>query len=161
MHEGQRAIYVGAATDYTDLQPGSRGRILVQASATHVHFQGSSGAVFLVENEDLSPLVRKASQDPLADSLDVGSISVFAVREVFDSEGEMGVIQSMASLGHLAAFGEIAEEAITLISSRIRQDPSFREVLAHLDEEEGESVLRMAAACLMRDAYGEISDEAE
>lgn len=161
MHEGQRVIYVGGPTDYVDLQPGCQGRLLVHASATHAHFQGSTGNVYLVEHEDLAPERRTASVDPLADSLEVGSISIFAVREIYDTEGESGVIQAMASSGHLASFSEIAEDALSMVASRIRQDPSFREVLAHLDEEEGESVLRMAAACLLRDAYGEIGDEAE
>jgi hypothetical protein len=155
VREGDRVTYTGPQTDYTELQPGAAGKILVHASSTHVHLQGSSGAVYLVSLDDLAPMGRTAAADPLEDSLEVGGISTFAVREVYETDGETGVINAMATLGHLSAFGEIAEEALMLVTARIRQDPSFREVLAHLDDEEGESVLRMAAACLVRDAFHE------
>lgn len=151
MHEGDKVTYVGPGNEY--IAPGTEGRILMLASATSAHLQVTSGAVLLVETDDLAPLGRTASRDILADSLEVGGLSTFAVRQTFDEEGETGVLNAMASLGHLAAFVEIAEEAIVLVSSRIRTDPSFREVLAHLDEEEGEAVLRLASACLIRDAF--------
>jgi hypothetical protein len=39
------------------------------------------------------------------------------------------------------------------VASRIRADASFRVVIADLDDDEAESVLRLASACLIRDAF--------
>lgn len=150
VNEGSRAIYVGPPSP-DGLSTGDAGVVLALASHTAAHLQVGS-RIFLVETEDLTPQSHMASRDPLDDSLEVG-LSTFAVRQVYDAEGSTGVINAMAQLGHLTDFGEIAEEALAMVAARIRQDPSFRAVLASLDEDEGEGVLRLAAACLVRDAF--------
>lgn len=149
MIEGQEVTYAGLEDG--GLAPGDQGKLLAIAGpgAGHVmwHTGRRAGDATLVETADLA-------QDPLVDSLSIGSISTFAVRQTFDIEGEAGVINAMASCGHLAAFSGIAEDALNLVTARIRRDPSFVAILSHLDDEEGESVLRLAAACLVRDAFG-------
>lgn len=152
MNEGQRVTYVGY--DTAEVQQGAQGQLLAYATRDTGHVLWESGQASLVDLADLTP-ARQVTASVLDDSLEVGGLSTFAVRQVYETQGEAGVLNAMASSGHLAAFGPIAEEALTLVSSRIRQDPSFREVLAYLDEEEGEAVLRLASACLIRDAFGD------
>jgi hypothetical protein len=153
MIEGEEVTYVGPDTD--QVHQGARGQLLAYASHDVAHvLWDTSKTASLVEVEDLTP-ARPITATVLDDSLEVGGLSTFAVRATFDAQGEYGVLNAMAQLGHLGAFGVIAEEALAVVASRIRQDPSFREVLSHLDEEEGESVLRLASACLIRDAFGE------
>lgn len=152
MHEGQRVIYVGDE-GFGGPRQGDQGRLLMVASMDSAHVQMDDGNVFLVYTADLSPVQAAAARDDLEDSLEVGGLSTFAVRETFEASGEAGVVDTMASLGHLAAFSEYAEEALQHVVARVRQDPSFREVLAQLDEEDAERVLRLASACLIRDAF--------
>lgn len=158
MHEGQRVTYIGPEAE-GGLLPGETGKLLMMASSNSAHVQMGNGAVYLVMTDDLVEARKQAVRDPLDDSLEVGSISVFAARQVYDIEGAEGVVNQMADYGHLASFSEIAEEAISMVASRIRQDVSFREVLSSLDEEEGEAVLRVASAALIRDAFGDHEGE--
>jgi hypothetical protein len=155
--EGQGVIYVGLAGD--GLQPGDKGRCLLRDDrAAHVLWStGSmSGQESLVYADDLAQEARQQRAASLVeDSLEFADLQTFAVREVYETQGEAGVINQMAQLGHLTAFSDIAEEAIALVATLIRQDPSFREVTASLDDEEGESVIRLASACLIRDAFTE------
>lgn len=156
MQEGQRVQWSGHYGSMTDPSVGDQGKILAIAGrGAHVLWSTGvrAGATDLVALEDLAPTTASA-QGLLDDSLDYGTLTSFAVRETFDESGEAGVINQMASLGHLSAFEGIAHEALTLIASRIRHDPSIREVIASLDEEEGERVVRLASACLIRDAFG-------
>lgn len=155
IHEGQKVTYVGLADD--GLQPGDTGRLLVIASAHAAHVQTATG-VYLVPMEDLVEdrgRTAALAVDLLEDSLDYGGLATTAVREVYDTEGSAGVISVLASGGHLSGFAEIVEEALTLVASRIRTDPSFRSVVATLDEDEAEAVVRQASASLIREAFGE------
>jgi uncharacterized protein YoaH (UPF0181 family) len=154
--EGQGVIYVGLAAE--GLQPGDKGRCLLRDNrAAHVLWStgGLAGQESLVYADDLSAEAQQRAASLVEDSLEFASLQTFSVRDVYETQGEAGVINAMAQLGHLAAFSDIAEEAIALVAARIRQDPSFREVTATLDEEEGESVIRLASACLIRDAFAE------
>lgn len=158
MKDGQKVSYVGPPTD--GLQMGDRGEILSAAAhGSHVLFSTGSrkGGVVFVDHIDLAFGQGKkvaTIQDGLDDSLDVGTLGVTATREVFENSGEVGLLNVMAEQGHLASFASIAQEAHDLIQMRIRNDPSFRSVTAQLDDEEGEAVIRLAAAVLMRDAFG-------
>lgn len=158
MRDGQRVSYVGQEVD--GLAMGDRGEVLSAAQdASHVLWSTGkrAGFVDLVDHLDLATTQKKVAvtvEDGLDDSLDVGTLSVSATREVYDEAGETGVLNTMAEAGHLTSFAAIAQEAHDLITMRIRQDPSFRAVTAQLDDEEGESVIRLAAAVLMRDAFG-------
>jgi hypothetical protein len=157
VRDGQKVSYVGPEVE--GLVLGDRGEVLsAGATASHVLFRtGSrSGAVLLCEHFDLTPGHPKTAtiDDGLDDSLDVGTLAVTGAREVYDVEGETGILNVMAEQGHLASFATIAQEAHDLIQTRIRNDPSFRSMAAQLDDEEAESVIRLAAAVLMRDAFG-------
>lgn len=157
MREGTKVSYTGM--DEGGLSMGDQGRVLSSAGAvTHVMWSTGSLAhqVTPVYDHDLASLgSQQAVSDALEDSLDVGGLMSFSARRAFDVGGEVAVLNEMAEAGHLASFSQIAEEAITHVAARIRQDASFRAVAADLDEEEAESVLRLASACLIRDAFGE------
>jgi hypothetical protein len=59
----------------------------------------------------------------------------------------------MVDSGHLSSFGSIAEEALSLVVGRIRTSDAVRQVVCHLDENEADEVVRLAAAALIRDAF--------
>lgn len=158
MKDGQRVSYVGISN--SGLAMGDRGEVLSAADkASHVLFHTGSrtGAVVLVDNFDLASPTKKVAaiaDDGLEDSLDVGTLAVTGAREVFDVEGETGILNVMAEQGHLSSFASIAQEAHDLISNRIRNDPSFRSMASQLDDEEAEAVVALATSVLIRDAFG-------
>lgn len=157
LREGQKVAYTGSASD--GLVLGDSGRLLMLSSGfAHVAWESgtSSGQIIPVALYDLAPSRNSMTiEADLDDSLDVANFSFTAARDIYDTDGETGVVNAMAEAGHLAAFQEIAEDALTLVSGRIRRDPSFRDVLAQLDEEEGERVIRLASSCLILDAFGD------
>jgi hypothetical protein len=154
LREGSRVSYVGPPSDR--LAMGDQGRLLsVSGSVGHVMWesgacQGQTSAHYDI---DLATTGSQGVQASIEDSLEVGGLVTFAVRDAYDTGGEVGVLNALAESGHLASFGDIAEEALTLVSTRIRRDASFQAVLADLDPEEAEGVLRLASACLIRDAF--------
>lgn len=150
MYEGQEITWVGLGDESTE---GDRGQLLAFAGKTSAHVLWTTGSrAGSTTLEDVDDLTAVASL--VEDSLEVGSMQTFAARQVFETQGEAGVLNAMARLGHLTGFPTIAEEAFGLISSRIRMDPSFRQVTAQLDDEEGEALVRLASVCLIRDAFG-------
>lgn len=155
MREGAKVAYTGAEGD--GLVVGDRGKV-VSADGTVCHVLWSTGAKVhqITPHYEASLVTMSGFTDDhgLEDSLDVGGLVTFSARNSFDAGGSIQVVSELADLGHLAAFSEIAEEAISLISARVRQDPSFRVATADLDEDEAEQVFRLASACLIRDAFG-------
>lgn len=159
MRDGQKVSYIGP--DDNGLTLGDRGEV-ISAAATGSHVLFTTGAqaneVVLIDNMDLAPVGKQTQakvEDGLDDSLEVGVISVTAAREMFDEVGEVGLLNEMAAQGHLLSFTAIAQEAADLIQSRIRNDPSFRAVTAQLEDEEADSLVRLASFVLVRDAFGE------
>lgn len=161
MRDGQRVSYIGEPRD--GMEMGDRGQVLAcDSHASHVMWStgAKTGQVLLMDNLDITPAGSRTTaasvvDDGLDDSLDVGSLGVTAAREWFDDQGEVGVLNAMAEAGHLSSFAAIAEEARDLVAGRIRTDPSMRAVVAQLDDEEGEAVIRLATVALLRDAFGE------
>lgn len=154
IREGAHVAYTGP--ERGGLTVGDRGRV-ISADGDVCHVLWSDGglvhqATALYESS-LVVMSGAASSD-LDDSLEVGGLVTFSARASFDTGGAEAVVSEMAEMGHLATFGEIAEEALTLVTARIRQDPSFRAVTAHLEEDEAERVYLVASACLIRDAFG-------
>lgn len=154
--DGARVSYIGL-TDERGLALGDHGQVLA-AGPMYSHVKMATGmcqgSIVQVYNDDLASLGREALRDDLDDSLEVGGLVTMAARDVFETEGEVGVINRLAAEGHLAAFQAIAEDALTLVTTRVRNDPSIRAVTAQLDEEEGEAVVRLASQVLLRDAFG-------
>jgi len=159
LREGQQVTYIGEPRD--GLVRGDAGKVLTMASDDSGHVMWSTGAqtgnVTLEFDYDLEgPRTRQARAhiDLLADSLEVGTIVSTSLREAYDSAGAEGLLSAMAEEGHLASMHDIAEEAMELIAGRIRQDPSFRAVVAELDPEESEHLIRLAAVGLIHEAFG-------
>lgn len=156
LREGQRVAYTGPANEGLIL--GDHGRLLVLSSGSaHVSWETGTliGQIVPVALYDLAPARSVMTvQSDLEDSLETAGLTMIASRAIYDTDGEVGIINAMAESGHLAAFQDIAEDALALVASRVRNDVSFREVLGQLDEDEGERVIRLAAACLIRDAFG-------
>lgn len=152
--EGAQVSWVGPESDGYEV--GDTGSLLAFSSASYAHVSWATGLnagqTDLVSIDDLST-GHVASRDLLADSLDEGGLVSFSARQVMDTEGEAGVLNTMASMGHLTAFSSIAEDVLNQVTAKIRQDPSFRAVMAQLDDEEADALVRLATTCLVRDAF--------
>jgi hypothetical protein len=155
MHDGAKVAFVGHPSDGVEI--GDEGLVL-QAGNTGSHVKWKTGAakntITLVGNDDLV-INGSLAKHPLTDGLE-GDVVGISVRATFDRRGAVGVLNALNEEGHLSAFGQIAEDAMQMVASRIRQDPSFVEVLAVLDPDEGASLVEVAAASLLRDAFGEV-----
>lgn len=163
MRDGQRVSYIGDGRDGLSL--GDKGQVLIGEDVTsHVLWSTGTrkGDVTLNDDYDLTPLGKgqtTAAFDPDQDDcLEVGGLSTTAVRDLYDADGEAGVLNWMVNAGHTAGFQGVAEEAHAFIAARLRQDPSFQIVASNLDEDEHESVIRLAASVLLRDAFGEAGE---
>ena len=135
-------------------QVGDVGRVLsAGGGAAHVKWAsgGRAGLVSLEDADDLEP--RRTVAALLEDSIEFGDLRVEAAREAYDEQGAHGVLAMLAERGHLMSFAEIAEEALTLVAARVRRDPSVREAIGQLDEDEGDQVVRVASAALIYDAF--------
>lgn len=162
MRDGQKVSYVGDGHDGRAL--GEHGQLLTTLGRTaHVKWAVDE-TITSVDRDDIVPANLRAAaarpaapRDGLEDSLDVGPIASTGVRAALESEGPAGVINALASGGHLGDFPEIAEELVVLAEHRIRRSASFREVAVQLDEDEFDELTRLAALVLLRDAFsGEV-----
>lgn len=123
----------------------------------HVVWQGGlrRGSIDLISAADLTPLNRMVMPGTVeADLHDTFGFEVVGMRQVFDEAGESGVLNVLAQAGHLSSLAAYAQEALEAVTAQVRTDPSIRRVLADLDADEAESVIEVAAAALLRDAYG-------
>lgn len=149
--DGSRVSYVGDGEH--DLAIGDEGKVLSSgATGSHVMWTTGkrAGDVTLTLNWDL--VVTKAATRN--DSLDSGGLVTTAVRQVYERQGARGVLSALDSEGHLAPMVDLAETAIASLTATIRRDPSMREVLASLDEEEGSELVHLTAQALLREAFG-------
>lgn len=156
IHDGTRITYTGPQDG--PLKPGDQGSVLaVSGHAAHVQWRTGAlaGQVQLMDADDLQPLGSRqgALEDALDDSLDVAGLGTFTARQLYDETGPSGLLNAMADAGKLAAFQDIAEEALTLITERLRTSASFTALAAHLDDDEADQIIRMASAALIRDAF--------
>lgn len=154
VREGQIVAWSSLAIDGHGV--GDEGRLLsVAGSCAHVTWSTGlmSGVTEVVSVHDISATASR-DQDPLADSLDFGGLVSSAARDVYEAQGPEGVVGALSATGHLSSFEQIAEEALALVASRVRSDPSLREAVSTLDDEDAEAVVRLASAVLIRDAFG-------
>jgi hypothetical protein len=178
--QGSRVVFDGYAS--AGLEPGDAGDVLqVSGSIIHVTWRTGSraGQVLRVDGLDLTgadstPLVATAYVEPddddllsytgtldqtveghLDDSLDVGLMPVHAVaRSVYEDYGPEAVVDAMAATGALDVFPEIALDVLHGVEHRIGRRPEYRQVAANLGPDQAKAVLRVAALCLIRDAFG-------
>lgn len=151
--EGKRVSYVGEPNPQ-GLGVADVGKVLsVTGSCSHVLWETGrlAGRVTFEENNDL---VTSASTTARDDSLD-GPLVTIAVRETYDTAGDTGLLNALAEAGHLASMTGYAEEALSLVASRVREDPAFQPVLAELEPDEGAALVNLTSAVLLRDAFTE------
>ena len=162
-YEGQAVSYVG------DGQPGltlgDHGRLLAFASKSAGHVQWLDGhrrgQVTVHElGTEVLPSSKKfeATRDGLEDSLEVGPVPHTSARQVYDTEGSLGVLSMLASSGYLANFEAIADDAHAYVQKRIRNEASVREILAQLDDDEASEFVALASRVLLHDAFGETEE---
>lgn len=156
LYDGCRVGYTGA--DDGPLRMDDQGAVLVlDGHCAHVQWRTGSlaGQVLPVDVVDLVALDsrRGAVEAALDDSLEVSGLGTFTARQIYDEGGAEGLLNAMVDSGHLAAFTAIAEEALALVTGRLRASTALHGVTAHLDETEAEDVVRTAAAALIRDAF--------
>lgn len=155
--EGSRVSYVGDDGIFV----GDHGKVISNAgTGSHVLWSDGSRAGEITLESDYDLVVTQGAKITYNDSLDSALVTV-AVRETYDTGGSVALLNALNDEGHLASFSTIAEEAMRLVASRIREDPSFTEVLAHLDDEEGADLVGLAASALLRDAFAMDAVEVE
>lgn len=156
MRDGQKVVYTGFGDP--NAVEGDEGRVLT-ASATSAHVKWANGQFSLVSVEDLSPAGGLSVEAVLEDSLEFhGGLEVISARDVYEDQGPEGLINHMASTGHLASFPQIAEDTLDSISARLRQDPVFMAIVSTLDDADADTLVRMASLVLVRDAFGLAED---
>ncbi len=96
-------------------------------------------------------LVRLAAPGLLDDALDLPPHKV-AVREVYEAQGEAGLLAALGEAGALSGIAQIAVEVVEVAAARVRS--SLSPVLEQLDPEEADAVVGLATAACMREALG-------
>lgn len=156
MRDGQKVVYTGFGDP--NAVEGDEGRVLA-SSATGAHVKWANGQYSLVPIDDLAVPGGLSVEAILEDSLEFhGGIEVVAARDVYEDQGPEGLINHMASTGHLASFPQIAEDTLDAISARLRQDLVFMSVVETLDDADADTLVRMASLVLVRDAFGLAED---
>lgn len=159
--EGSPVAFIGTGELF-----GHTGKLLARAGhGGHVKWASGpkTGQVTMVDVDDLVPAgaavrTTAVARDDLEDSLEVGGLSFSAVQHVQAIEGTLGVLHFAANSGYLTNFQDIAEDTFLHVAGRLRQDPAFREVLAQLDETDGDALVQLATRSLLHDAFGEVDE---
>ena len=149
--DGQRVQYAGDPIDGLDI--GDVG-VIAQAGHTASFVKWATGArkgTFTeVPHHEIQPVGVNQDTDAFT-----GTLVTFAVRQAHAQVGPRGLLDILNEQGHLSSFTAIGEEAMALVASRIRQDPSIREVLSQLEGEDGDDFVEVATVALLRDAFGQ------
>ncbi len=148
--DGQKVSYVGDGDD--GLAVGDEGKVIA-AGVTGSHVMWATGSqkdqVTLTPNWDL--VAQRRSVASMDNDLTTGLVT-FAVRDVYDREGPGGLMAALRDDGHLSTMATIGEEAIQFVATKVRNDPSMREVLAHLDDDEGGDLVAKLSGSILRQA---------
>jgi hypothetical protein len=117
------------------------------------HTGALAGQVTLHDSGEFEdPLGRGHIEASLDDSLEVGSLlEVTSARQAYDELGAAGVLDQMALGGQLGMLSDVADEAYTFVTSRVRMSPYIRSITSQLDEDEAEAVVRVTSAALLQD----------
>ena len=155
--EGSLVSYVGRGDDGRVL--GERGKILsITGRCAHVKW-GDDTLTLVALEDDILPLAsvtgaeRVPLRDDLADSLAVGPMPVIGLRQVFDTEGSMGVLNELSTTGQLDSFSNIADDVRAYAEKRIRQEPVFVQAATQFDDDETEGLVTLATHLLLHDAF--------
>lgn len=164
LREGFTVSYIGDDADGLSL--GDKGQLLAFANdrQSHAHVQWHTGArtgqITMTAVDDIDNSSQKYQRhDDLADSLEVGPMTVTGAREVFNSAGAEGTLVHLAAEGHLIGLATIADQALDWTCAKIRTETTFMTAIAALDPDEQEEIIHMAACTALRDTYGEVDGE--
>lgn len=147
--DGQTVSYVGEP--YGDTPTIGDIGIVVSAGHTASHVKWTTGPRKDTFTEmPHHEIVAATNLDPLH----ANTLVTFAVTEVHETRGILGIIASLSEEGHLGGFDQIAEDALAFVASRVRSDPSIQEVLASLPLEDGDDLVSVASVTLLADAFG-------
>jgi hypothetical protein len=156
MHSG-KVMYAGAEKD--GLVPGVRGHVLSRTAA-YAHVQWTEGScqgdvgIYALADLDMDAASEPGSiTASLDDSLEVGSfVSMASAREAYEDLGGGGLVTHLAAGGYLSVYSSLAEEALTIVASRLQQDPVLQCLTASMDPAESDEVYRLAARTLMNES---------
>ena len=154
--EGRRVQFIGESDG---LVLGEVGKLL-SAGPTHSHIRWNSGqrkgSITLTANDDLVPFRSgEGTWEEIDDDLGTGDLVTVSARQVVDEGGIPALLNTMVIEGHLSTFGPAVDEAVGVIAARLRADPSMLEVLAELEEDEGEALIYRATQTLLRSAFSD------
>jgi hypothetical protein len=156
MRNGDKVVYVGPEND--EVSYGVHGQVL-SCTAAYAHVQWQEGNVtgkvglYMAEDLNVASDIRNAVTASLDDSLEVGSLtSLSSAREAYEETGGQGLVSHLASVGYLAGYSQVAEEALQLITAQLQQDPVLHQLTASMDPEEADEVFRTAAHMLLSDS---------
>lgn len=158
LREGFTITYIGDGADGLSL--GDKGQLLAYANDTTAHVQWHTGAragqITLTAMDDIDNAAKKYQRhDDLADSLDVGPITLTGAREVYESAGAEATLVHLAAEGTLSTLASIAEGALEWTCAKIRSESAIMTALAALDPADQEEIIQMAAATALRDVFGQ------
>lgn len=152
MRDGTKVAYVGHKGNHI----GDEG-IVMQGEVDYSHVKWITGSregeIDLVRNDDLvvngslhHTHLTADFESPLLDGINVEA--------VHEKRGTLGLLNVLATDGHLSFFAQVGEEALAMVASRVREDPSISEVLARLEQDDAEEFVRVASLVALRDALG-------
>ena len=165
LREGFTVTFIGEDADGVTL--GDKGQLLSFANdqQSHASVLWHTGVranqVTLASIEDIDNSSKKYAQhyhDDLADSLEVGPITVTGARQVYDTGGPEGTLVHLASQGTLIGLATIADQVLDWTCAKIRHETTFMTAIAGLEPDEQEEVIHMAACTALRDTF---SDQGE
>jgi hypothetical protein len=146
MRDGARVAFLG------DDRLGDEGVVLDAGNTGSSVKWDRTGEIRLESNRLLVEITpRDRFNESIDDCLDTPGLTTFAVAETMERSGPEGVFAQMAEEGHINLLADMAEEAIDLVASKLRRDPSFREVLGMMEDEDGDVFVRYAATHLLRE----------
>lgn len=155
--DGEKVSYVGDPTK-EGLRIGDEGQALsVTEACSHVMWAtgARTGQVDLVDNEDLvSRGGGRVAGSVFDDSVSHAGLVTVAVRETYDTDGGVGLLNALNEAGHLASLEAVADEALAFVCAQVRSDPAFSSVLGQLDESEAADFVSLTATSVLRDAFG-------
>lgn len=162
LREGHLASYIGNAPA---VPLGSQGEVLsLTGTGAFVKWVTGSrtGGVDLIDAMDLVEVPSRRRHEAMAlppsddldDSLEVGFLPTTAAVQVQEDRGTPGLLTMLASEGRLRGLGNVAEEVLSVVAHRVRQDANVREVTSQLDADEAEDLIQLTALSLLQNAFG-------
>jgi hypothetical protein len=156
LREGDTVSFVGDGMD--GIVPAT-GTLLAFASISAAHVKWSTGPrrgeIDICGIYDLLPAASAAALESAA-----VAAGTMPVRRVYAAEGETGVVNYLSHTAHVAAWSQIARDAHEFVTDRLKADSSLDRVWEELEPAQVSDVARLAAAALLRDAFGSEDVEA-